>query len=173
MSNAYIGIGSNIEPAENIRKALAMLSRETALTGISTFYMTEPLDRPGQPAFYNGVVRVAAGPDPRALKFSVLREIEQGLGRERSHDRSAPRTIDLDILIFDDLVIREGDLVIPDPDIEERPFLAIPLCELNSGLVMPGTGRVIRVIADKFSRHGMVPLHEYTDELRRTLLHEF
>jgi dihydroneopterin aldolase/2-amino-4-hydroxy-6-hydroxymethyldihydropteridine diphosphokinase len=169
MSIAYIGVGSNIEPEENILKAVSLLLRHVVITGISTFYRTKPLDRPDQPQFYNGVVRIDTGIGVKDLKYHIIKKIEKDLGRRRSGDKCAPRTIDLDILIFDSLVVHDRDLHLPDPDIEKRPFLAVPLFELDRELIVPGAGRPIREIAQQFSGHNMEPLPEYTEKLRRMM----
>lgn len=168
MSTAYLSLGSNIEPEKNIMAALALLAARVRITGISTFYLTRPVDRPEQPRFINGVVRVATASDPAGLN-RMLKRIETDLGRRRTADKSAPRTIDIDILIFDREVRSGQGLTIPDPAIPDRPFLALPLCELDHGLVVPGLDRPIREIAGRFSDHGMEPLPEYTITARRML----
>jgi 2-amino-4-hydroxy-6-hydroxymethyldihydropteridine diphosphokinase len=169
MPTAYIGIGSNLNPDENVMKALELLSLKAGITGISTFYRTRPVDRVDQPEFYNGVVSIETDNAPRDLKYLVLRNIEKVLGRIRCGDKSAPRTIDMDLLLFGAMVISEVDLVIPDPDIATRGFIAVPLCELSPGLVIPGSNLVIREVAARFKEHDMGPLPEYTDKLRRML----
>lgn len=137
---AFVGVGSNIEPRRNIQAALVRLARRVRVTGVSTFYRTPALDRPDQPAFLNGVWRIETDLAPRALKLDVLRGIERSLGRVRTADRYAPRTIDLDLLLYGDLTVDEPDLRIPDPDIRKRPFIVVPLLELAPDLVMPDTG---------------------------------
>jgi dihydroneopterin aldolase/2-amino-4-hydroxy-6-hydroxymethyldihydropteridine diphosphokinase len=169
MSIAYIGIGSNIEPEQNILKALTQLSRHVIITGISTFYRTKPFDKPDQPLFYNGVVRIDTGIGPRDLKNHVLKKIEKELGRRRTAEKSASRTIDLDILVFDSKIINDRDILVPDPDILKRPFLAIPLCELNRDLVVPGLDRPVWEIAEQFRDYEMESLIEYTEKLRRMI----
>jgi len=141
---AYVGAGSNIEPRENIPAALERLLRRVEVTGVSTFYRTRPLAPPGdegpvdQDDFVNGVFRVRVACGARELKFGVLRAIEHELGRRRSDDRYAPRTIDLDVLLYGDEVIDEPDLKVPSDDIE-RPFLAVGLLELAPEMVLPHT----------------------------------
>jgi len=136
---AYIGIGSNIEPEENILDAVGMLrSWSTRGMDVSPFYWTPPLHCPEQPPFLNGACRIETDVPPRDLKFRVLRSFETALGRIRTADRNAPRTIDLDILVYGDLVLDEPDLKIPDPDILDRPFLKVPLADLAPHLVIPG-----------------------------------
>jgi len=116
----YLAVGANLEPWKNIPAALARLAESMAITGVSTFYCTPALNRPEQPDYLNGVVAVACSMTPRSLKFEILRPIEVLLGRTRSADKYAARPIDLDILIFGDLIVNEPDLRIPDPDLSER-----------------------------------------------------
>jgi 2-amino-4-hydroxy-6-hydroxymethyldihydropteridine diphosphokinase len=99
-------MGSNIDPATNLEKALQLLKRETRVTNLSTVYQTDPEGRPEQPRYYNCAVEIETSLPPRELKFRVLRGIEQELGRTRSKDRFAARTIDLDLLVYDEIVIR-------------------------------------------------------------------
>jgi 2-amino-4-hydroxy-6-hydroxymethyldihydropteridine diphosphokinase len=113
----YVAVGSNIDPERNIPEALRRLAENVTVGATSRFYRTEPLGRPGQPPFLNGVVRVRTALDAEILKFKVLRGIEKALGRERTADTYAPRTIDLDILLFDTAMIERPGLRIPDPDI--------------------------------------------------------
>ncbi len=169
MPTAYIGIGSNIRPEKNIVKAVSLLSKKVSITDISTFYLTKPIDKPEQPLFYNGAARVETEDDPIKLKFDILREIEKKLGRIRSGDKSSSRTIDLDILVYDQIVINEDSMHIPDPDIIERPFLALPLYELCADMMLPGLNRDIASIARNLNNNDMKPLSEFTEKLRRMI----
>lgn len=169
MARVYIGVGANINPRENVREALRQLKHAVRIVGISTFYRTAPLGRPEQPPFINGVIAVETELPPLVLKSSVLRRIEEALGRQRRTDKYAARPIDLDMLVYDALVQVTEELVLPDPDITQRAFLAIPLCELAPELVLPDTGRCIREIAASFAVHTMEPLMAYTEELRKEI----
>ena len=104
MARAFIGVGSNIDPKKNIRQALRQLAQAVRLTGISTFYREPAIERPTEPAFYNGVVAIETDLPPMRLKQDVLRRIEADLGRRRDSDKYASRTIDLYLLLFDDCV---------------------------------------------------------------------
>ena len=152
-----------------MEKAMNLLAESVRIVAVSTFYRTEAEGRGGQPPFYNGVVAVATEMPPGELKRSVLRKIEEELGRRRSEDKYAARTIDLDILIYDDLAVCEGDLVIPDPQIGERAFLVVPLAELAPDLVLGGTGLRLGEMAAAHAGHKMEPLREYTELLRRSI----
>src|SRR5512143_1899534 len=125
MVRAFVGIGSNIDPAQNVRAALRCLARQTRLVAISTVYLTEPLGRPEQAPYYNCVAEIATDVPPTELKYGMLRGIEDALGRRRTQDKYAPRTIDLDLLAYGDLVLDTEGMRLPDPDILQRPFLAI------------------------------------------------
>lgn len=157
MARAYVGVGSNIEPESNVRSALRLLDRHVRVVGVSTFYRTEPIGRPHDPEFVNGVVAVETTLGAQQLKASVLRELEHELGRRRGSDVNAPRTIDLDLLVYD------GEPL--DPDIEHRAFVAWPLVELDATLALPD-GRRLSAIAEHLPRASMVALPELTAQLR-------
>jgi dihydroneopterin aldolase/2-amino-4-hydroxy-6-hydroxymethyldihydropteridine diphosphokinase len=169
MPRVFVGVGSNIEPEQNVRRALRLLAGKVRIAAISTFYQTEAEGRPGQPAFYNGVVEMETDSPPAELRHSVLRQIECELGRTRTADKYAPRTIDLDILVYGELAVQTDDLVIPDPELPRRSFLAIPLFELAPDLILPGSGLALREIAASFADHGMKPLPDYTERLRKDM----
>ena len=168
----FLSVGSNIDPEANVAAGLQLLGRAVKIVRISTFYATEALDRPEQPPFYNGVVAGETQISPRDLKYHILRGIEAQLGRQRTADKYAPRTIDLDVLVYGDWVQDTDDLVLPDAEIPERPFLAWPLFELAPDLVLPGSNRSLREIAAAFSDHAMRPLPAYTAQLRKEIFHE-
>ena len=166
MPNVFISLGSNIDPEVNVRRAVGGLVRAIQVRGISTVYRTTPIGRPDQPAFYNAVVLADTHIPARQLKFDVLRRIEDSLGRIRTSDKYSPRTIDLDIILYDDQVIREEGLIIPDPDIYTRPFLAAGVFELAPELILPDTSQPVRDVANRLPTAGMQPLPAYTESLR-------
>lgn len=166
MARAFIAIGSNINPAENVRAAIWSLARQTRLGGISMVYRTDAIGRPEQPPYYNCVVEIETDAPPLEVKHGILRRIEDDLGRKRTGDKYAPRTIDLDLILYGDLALDAQDLKLPDPEILERPFLAIPLFELAPDLVLPGSGRPIGEIAAGLKQDGMQPLPDYVERLR-------
>lgn len=141
---AYIGLGSNLGgPARQLRLALERLADldAVAINGVSGLYRSEPLGGIEQPAFLNGVVGVRTTLDPAAL-LAALKSIEAALGREKTAVRWGPRTIDLDLLLFDDVRLNSPDLVIPHPGIGGRNFVLLPLLELAPDLAVPGLGRI-------------------------------
>ncbi|MGD9495227.1 MAG: 2-amino-4-hydroxy-6-hydroxymethyldihydropteridine diphosphokinase [Armatimonadota bacterium] len=166
MARVLIAVGSNIDPKRNILAAVRALGRRVRIVGVSTIYRSGPLERPGQPDFHNGAIECETDIPPRELKLGVLRGIEADLGRVRTEDKHAARTIDLDLAVYDGVSIAEPDLTIPDPEIAHRPFLAVPLAELAPDLELPGVGRTLSEIASAFRAHGMEPLPQYTHVLR-------
>lgn len=146
-ADAFIAVGSNIDPEANIAKALAHLSEQIEIRSVSTFYRVKPLARPEQPDFRNGVLKVDASGSPKSLKFDVLRPLEERLGRHRTEDKHAARTIDLDLILFGEVVLNEDYLTLPDPDIRERPFVAVPLLELAPQCTLPDTGEPLSALS--------------------------
>ena len=166
---AFIAVGSNIEPLRNVPAALEMLLEHVRVTAVSTMYRTAPLGRPEQAPFVNGVWRIETALDARELKFTVLRGIEARLGRVRTEDAYAARPIDLDIALFGEAVIDEPDLVVPDPDITLRAFLAVPVVELAPDLRLPGTEG--RLADEPMCRDtgGLEALPDLTEQLRERI----
>jgi 2-amino-4-hydroxy-6-hydroxymethyldihydropteridine diphosphokinase len=172
MNRVFVSLGSNIDPASNIEKAVFLLDTALRVTAISTIYITEPAGRPEQPSFYNCIVEIGTDADPLFLKEEVLRRIEAKLGRVRKENKFAPRTIDLDLVLYDDLIMESGELKLPDPDIMLQPYLAIPLRELAADVVVPGTNATIDRIASAMNTDTMKPLSSFTDHIRKDILHE-
>ncbi len=166
MAVVFIGVGSNIGPDVNIPRGLRLLTQYCRLTGISTFYQTRALGRDDVPDFVNGVLRAETDILPRHLKYGVLRTIEDRLGRHRTPDPCQPRTIDLDILLYDDLVVSEPDMVIPDRHILDRAFVAIPVLEVWPEAVVPGSDISLKDVASQLDTSGMKSLQEFSIALR-------
>ncbi len=172
MTRIFVSVGSNIEPEKNVRSALRLLEEQVTIRHISTVFLTEPVGPAGQPPYYNCVIDAETDLAPADLKQNVLRRIEAGLGRTRTNDKYAPRAIDLDLLLYDDVTMETEELVLPDPDIVRRPFLAAMLRELAPDLAIPGTGRKISDIAKGLSPGAMKPLERYTKLVRKEILNE-
>ncbi len=132
----FIGVGSNIEPEKNLTHSLQLLNESMPVRAISTHYRTSPLNgRSEQDDYINGVWKIESELSPSDLKKLVLSPIEKACGRKRTSDKYASRPVDLDILLWGDMLI-PGSL--PDPDLFTRPFLAFPLLELSPALILPG-----------------------------------
>lgn len=134
MNNAFLGIGTNLGDRHlNLEIALGLLddpSGGTRVVDVSSIIETDPVGGPPQPDFLNGVVHIKTDLSPRQL-LSRLQRIESGMGRVRTV-RNGPRVIDLDILMYDDIVMNSRDLQIPHPRMFERPFVMRPLSDLLS-----------------------------------------
>ena len=169
VTTAFVAVGSNLEPQRHLSRAIDRLQQHVRVAAVSTVYRTDPLDRPEQPPFLNAVWQIETSMEARALKFDVLRAIEAELGRVRTDDRYAARTIDLDVILCGRAVIDAPDLQIPDPDIRRRPFIAIPLLELAPDLVLPDTGEPLAAIAAGLDASGLEPRVELTAGLRDRL----
>jgi len=161
---AFVGMGTNQEPEENLEKALRLLSKE-GLFALSTIYRTEPLGRHEQPMFLNCVAGLRTERPPLGLK-AALKNIEAALGRVRTDDRYAPRPIDLDLLSYGDARLEREGLVLPDPEIETRPFIAIPLYELAPQALTP-SGRPLEEVVKGLPAVHMEPLPALTGRLRK------
>ena len=139
---AYIGLGANLGDAQatlhDAQQLLAALP-DTALQACSALYRTAPVDATG-PDYLNAVVRLDTGLAPHAL-LGALQRIEQTHGRQRSV-RNAPRTLDLDLLLYSDQCINTPDLVVPHPRLHQRAFVLRPLADIAPDLEVPGCGRV-------------------------------
>jgi 2-amino-4-hydroxy-6-hydroxymethyldihydropteridine diphosphokinase len=144
LATAYIGLGSNLgDRGENLRRALERLGAAR----VSTIRETDPVGVTEQPRFLNAVAELETGLPPRALLDRLL-EIERDLGRDReSEERWGPRTIDLDLLLYDDEVIDEPGLTVPHPRLAERRFVLEPLHELAPDLVLPDGRRIKDLLA--------------------------
>lgn len=132
---AFVGLGANLgEPVAALRDAIAGLGQlpATTVTRVSSFYRSAPVDA-GGPDFVNAVAELRTGLDPYAL-LAALQAIELGAGRERPY-RNAPRTLDLDLLLYGSARISSAVLEVPHPRMRERAFVLLPLAELAPALV--------------------------------------
>lgn len=143
---AYLGLGSNLgDRVAHLREAIASLEEVVAVSGA---YETEPLGGPGgQDPYLNAVVALETERPPRAL-LAECRRLEAAAGRVRA-ERWGPRSLDVDVLLVGDLVVREDDLVVPHPRMWLRRFVLAPLAELDPSLVPAAVlaaaeGRVVR-----------------------------
>lgn len=137
---AYIGLGSNIEPKTNIARALQALRERTTVFCESSVWHSPALGTDG-PDFLNAAVKIETDLNAETLKTTLLREIEHDLGRRRVADKFAPRTIDLDILIYDGTIL--------DEHLWNYAHLTVPLAECAKDLVHPETQRSIQEIAEE------------------------
>jgi 2-amino-4-hydroxy-6-hydroxymethyldihydropteridine diphosphokinase len=142
VSVAYVGVGSNLDgPQRQVVQALGELAGipATRVVGRSSLYRSAPIGHTAQPEFVNAVAALDTALDPEAL-LGELQAIEARHGRCRSFP-NAPRTLDLDLLLYDDAEHRSARLTLPHPRMHERAFVLKPLVELEPGITIPGRGR--------------------------------
>ncbi len=151
---AFLSLGSNIDKERNLARAVRLLAERVSVAAVSSVYETQPVGATPQESFLNAAVMVETILSPDDLKTQILTPIEEELGRIRTADRYGPRSIDLDIVLFDSEVIQTPLQVIPDPEIALRPHLAVPLAELAPDHVHPETGETMREIAASLTGQG-------------------
>jgi 2-amino-4-hydroxy-6-hydroxymethyldihydropteridine diphosphokinase len=146
---AYVGLGANLGEREiTLRAAVDALGEEEGIdvVAISTLRETKPVGVGEQPPFLNGAVALDTTLAARELLDRLL-AVEQRFGRVRVPGEHAPRTLDLDLLLYGDEAIDEAGLAVPHPRLHERRFVLEPLAELAPGLVVPGLGGVESLLA--------------------------
>lgn len=148
---AFIGLGSNIDPEQNLPAAVQRLAGLGEIVAVSTVYQTPAIGPSPAPDFLNAAVLLSTELEPLQIR-KRLRAVEAELGRVRSADRYAPRTIDLDLCLYGARVLDTPELTLPDPDILERAFLAVCLAELDPELVHPVAGETLETIAARLQQ---------------------
>ena len=136
LSKVYLGLGSNLgDRQDNLIQALQQVKAKVSVEKVSSFYETEPVGYLDQPRFINAVALVSTEL-PALELFHFLKRIERRMGRQPAF-RNAPRPIDIDILLYDDLVMESTELIIPHPRMVERAFVLVPLAEIAPTLIHP------------------------------------
>jgi len=147
-AHAYIGLGANVgEPESQVRRAIAALGSlpRTRLLASSSLYRSAPVGVGAQPDFVNAVARVETELAPRELLEELI-TLEARFGRERPFP-GAPRTLDLDLLLYGDRVVDEPGLAVPHPRMHERAFVLLPLAEIAADAAVPRKGSVKTLLA--------------------------
>jgi len=146
---AYLLLGSNIDPEQNLPAGCRLLAAHGRIIAASQVWESAPADGSPQANYLNAAVLLETRHTAEDLRCTVLPAIESELGRVRDpHDKYAARTIDIDLALFDHDVLEVAGARIPDPDIESRPFVATPLAEIDPDYVHPVNGRTLRELAD-------------------------
>ncbi len=139
----YLGLGSNIAPGQNLVHGVAYLRQYVIIEKFSSVWETAPVPAVG-PRYLNAAVMIKTHLSVTLLKSIILHRIEAQLGRLRSSNKNAPRTIDLDILIYDNKLM--------DTKVWTQAFVAVPLAELIPDLMNPTTGETLRQAADRLAK---------------------
>jgi 2-amino-4-hydroxy-6-hydroxymethyldihydropteridine diphosphokinase len=170
MARVFLSLGSNFtNRSEKIQRAINLLNHNhIKITRVSPIYQTEPagfisifgIGLPfghNQPDFLNCVVEAFTDFEPEELMFIIIK-IEKALGRKRVPSiRNLPRTIDIDILFYDDRVISTPFLVIPHPKLKDRAFVLVPLCDLAPDFIHPVLNKTIRELTALVDKKGVRP----------------
>ena len=138
----YLGLGSNLgDRQENLKKALEFLAQRLRMGKVSAIYDTDPLGDTNQPRYLNMVCQAFTMLAPEGL-LALVKGVESKMGRKGKS--GAPRSIDIDILLYGNLVMTPPDLTIPHPRIHERAFVLVPLAEIAPDLVHPVKNKTIK-----------------------------
>lgn len=145
--DVFIALGSNLDnPVSQVLRAFDAIASlpATELCSRSSLYFSKPVGYADQPDFINAVMKINTRFSPKRLLAALL-DMEQRQGRERSF-RNAPRVIDLDILLYDQMVQNDSELTLPHPRMHERAFVLIPLLEIAPEISIPGHGPAARCL---------------------------
>lgn len=157
MPNAVLGLGANLpspmgQPAETMAAALGRLAALGCLTAVSSLYSTAPVGLAEQPRFLNAVALLETQLGPLELLHQML-AIEAIFGRNRSAEvRNGPRTLDLDLLLYDGLCLDHPELQLPHPRLADRAFVLVPLAEVAPQRVDPRSGLTVATLLDQHAR---------------------
>lgn len=155
---AFVGLGANLgEPQRQVQQAFRELDAiaHTRVVRTSSLYRSEPLGFADQPRFVNAVAQVETGL-PAGRLLAELQAVEARHGRSRSF-ANAPRTLDLDLLLFGNVVIDTASLQVPHPRMHERAFVLLPLLEIAPDVAIPGQGPA-RLLLEKCTNQGVEKL---------------
>ena len=156
MPLVYIGLGSNLsDPQAQIISALAKLEQLTncSVTQVSSLYFSRPMGPQDQPDYMNAVVALETSLSPIEL-LDQLQNIENDAGRVRKDNRWGARVLDLDILLFDKMVINTERLIVPHYGLKLREFVLLPLAEIAANLLLPD-GENVSQLADQIEKNGL------------------
>lgn len=155
MTKVYIILGSNIDPYNNIKRAIGELQSistkepDFRVKSVSSIYSSPAAFKPENPRFLNAALLVETSLSPAHLKFKLFRKMEEDFGRVRTEDKYQPRPIDIDIVLYGDIILNDEGITIPDPDLVKYAHVLVPILELNPSLVYPVTGESLSDIAKR------------------------
>jgi 2-amino-4-hydroxy-6-hydroxymethyldihydropteridine diphosphokinase len=152
----YLALGSNLgDRAANLKTAVGLLAPQMTVLAKSPVYETPPWGHTDQPDFLNQVVKVETHLQPLPL-LKHLKRLEVAMGRQPSFPKG-PRLIDLDILFYDDLILRDFEISVPHPGVHERAFVLVPLNDIAPDLIHPVIGQAVREMLSVVDKTGITP----------------
>ena len=159
-SRVFLLLGSNVDRERCYLEAVKLIAALGEVLAVSPVYETAPVGMEGADDFFNGAMLLATGLEPEVLKERLRREVEEPLGRVRRPGGSSyvPRTMDVDIALWDDRVGRIGNNPVPDPDILRHIHVARPLADIAPDHPHPETGETLAAIARRLEQEGNVAL---------------
>lgn len=157
MHTIYLGLGSNLgDRGDNLRRAVKALAPEVTVVRESAVYETPPWGVENQPGFLNMTLKAETDLAPAALRDHV-KNVERKVGRKRTF-RWGPRVIDIDILLYDDLIVDTPNLVIPHPQMHKRPFVLVPLASIAPDVKHPLLGFSMQQLLEHVDASGISPV---------------
>jgi 2-amino-4-hydroxy-6-hydroxymethyldihydropteridine diphosphokinase len=156
MNTVYLGLGSNLsDPIQQIQQAISVISTHDEINTLacSSLYISQPMGPQDQPDYFNAVLKINTLLKPLAL-LDKLQAIENIAGRVRKDQRWGARVLDIDILLYNNEVIKNDRLTIPHYGLQEREFVVIPLAEIDNQLQLPN-GQSIAALANNIVTNGL------------------
>jgi 2-amino-4-hydroxy-6-hydroxymethyldihydropteridine diphosphokinase len=166
MAVVHLGLGSNLgDRLTMLRRAVDELTTVGELVVMSSIYETAPFGVSAQPEFLNCCVAIRTRLTPHEV-LERTRHIERALGRVDG-PRWGPRTIDIDVLLYDDSIVHDPDLIVPHPGLMERAFVLVPLAEIAGDRVIPGTAVTVAGALDRLARRPQDVRRAFPPSVRR------
>ena len=154
LNRAFLALGSNIEPEKHLPWAVQKLAEYGTVSCKSSVWQSAPAGYTEQPDFLNAAVLLETDKDAFQICHEIVPIIERELKRVRDPlNKNGPRTIDIDLVLFNSDQLQVEHRIIPDPEIDQRVFLAVPLAELSPDYLLPGQNRSLAAIAEELSKH--------------------
>ena len=156
----YLALGANLGDRQgNLVQAIQSIRASASVESIASFYETRPVGYLEQPDFLNTACQITTDLSPLEL-LHFLKQIERQMGRQASF-RNAPRPIDIDILLYDDLVLDTPDLIIPHPRMTDRAFVLVPLAEIAPTVVHPLLNLTVSELLRRVDQSGITGLYDH------------
>ena len=153
---AFISVGSNLgDPIQNCRQGIRALCRDeqVRLVASSTYYATEPVDYLDQDWFINAAIKIETELAPLDLLVR-MQAVQEASGRKADSIRFGPRVLDLDIIFYEDLVLKTAQLTIPHPRMHKRRFVLQPICDIDPSVVHPVLGENVQTLLNRLVKNG-------------------